>query len=85
MEGVKVLGKQRNLLYPLMLIAAITVIVFSIMGIATMLGWLPSAQSMADKSTRMDAASGMGSTPPRALPDSAAAERPRPPNAKTAE
>ncbi len=45
MQGVKVLGKQRNLLYPLMLIAAITVIAFCIVGIATMLGWLPDARS----------------------------------------
>lgn len=45
MDGVKVLDKQRNLLYPLMLIAAVTVIVFCIVGIATMLGWLPNAQS----------------------------------------
>lgn len=88
MQGVKVLEKQRNLLYPLMLIAAVTVIVFSIVGIATMLGWLPSAQSMADKAARTDAAGVRKSAPPRPLPDSLAAERapaPAPPNARTAE
>ena len=75
MEGVKVLEKQRNLLYPLMLIAAVTVIVFSIVGIATMLGWLPGAQSMTDPASRTEAVSGMESAPARALPSSAAAER----------
>jgi len=75
MEGIKVLEKQRNLLYPLMLIAAITVIVFSIVGIATMLGWLPSAQSMADPASRANAGSGAESAPVRALPASSASER----------
>ena len=74
MEGAKLLEKQRNLLYPLMLIAAVTVIVFSIVGIATMLGWLPSAQSMADRASGTDATRGMESAPPRALPGKAAAE-----------
>ena len=31
-----------GLLYPMMVIAAIAVIVFSILGIATVMGWLPS-------------------------------------------
>ncbi len=75
MQGVKVLEKQRNLLYPLMLIAAVTVIVFSIVGIATMLGWLPSARSMADPSSRTETAAGMESAPVRALPGKTAADR----------
>ncbi|HSQ04282.1 MAG TPA: glycine zipper 2TM domain-containing protein, partial [Burkholderiales bacterium] len=37
--------RRQGLLYPLMLIAAIAVIVFSILGIATMTGLLPSALS----------------------------------------
>ena len=37
--------KRPDILYPLMLIAAITVIVFSFAGIATTMGWLPGAQS----------------------------------------
>ena len=37
--------KRPGILYPLMLIAAIAVIVFSIVGIATMMGWLPVALS----------------------------------------
>lgn len=48
MRTARVFEKRTNLLYPLMLIAAVTVIVFSIVGIATMLGWLPSAQSKND-------------------------------------
>lgn len=36
-----------GLLYPLMLIAAIAVIVFSILGIATIAGWMPGALSSA--------------------------------------
>lgn len=37
--------KRSGMLYPVMLIAAIAVIVFSAAGIATMMGWMPSAQS----------------------------------------
>ena len=32
--------KHTGILYPLMLIAAIAVIVFSVAGIATMMGWI---------------------------------------------
>jgi len=38
-------AKHPGILYPLMLIAAITVIVFSVAGIATMMGWMPAALS----------------------------------------
>ena len=38
-------GRRSGILYPVMLIAAISVIVFSAAGIATMMGWLPSARS----------------------------------------
>lgn len=55
MQTARVLEKRTNLLYPLMLIAAVTVIVFSIVGIATMLGWLPSAQSKDDSAARTEA------------------------------
>jgi hypothetical protein len=37
--------KTPGILYPLMLIAAIAVIVFSVAGIATMMGWMPGALS----------------------------------------
>lgn len=36
---------KHGILYPLMLIAAITVIVFSVVGIATMMGWMPATLS----------------------------------------
>lgn len=48
MQTEKALEKRPNLLYPLMLIAAVTVIVFSIVGTATLMGWLPRAQSKSD-------------------------------------
>jgi len=35
--------ETRGLLYPLMVIAAIALIVFSLLGIAAMTGWMPSA------------------------------------------
>jgi len=37
--------RKGGLLYPMLVIAAIAVIVFSVTGIATMMGWLPSALS----------------------------------------
>jgi outer membrane lipoprotein SlyB len=40
--------KRPGILYPVMLIAAIVLIVFSVLGIATMLGWVPSAMSGGD-------------------------------------
>jgi len=41
-------GGRGGLLYPMLVIAAIAVIVLSLTGIATMLGWLPSALSGRD-------------------------------------
>ena len=35
--------QSRGLLYPMMVIAAVAVIVFSLIGIATIAGWMPSA------------------------------------------
>ena len=40
--------KRAGLLFPLMLIAAVGVIVFSVVGIATMMGWMPGALSGRD-------------------------------------
>ncbi len=65
MQSARLLEKRTNLLYPLMLIAAVTVIVFSIVGIATMLGWLPSAQSKSDPASHSEAV--IGDTPGPAL------------------
>jgi hypothetical protein len=44
--------KRAGLLYPMMLIAAISVIVLSVVGIATMMGWMPGALSGHDGSGR---------------------------------
>ena len=44
--------KHPGILYPLMLIAAIAVIVFSVAGIATMMGWMPAALSSGADPTR---------------------------------
>ena len=35
--------ESRGLLYPLMVIAAIAVITFSVLGMATIMGWMPTA------------------------------------------
>lgn len=59
--------KGSGFLYPLMLIAAIAVIVFSVVGIATMKGWMPRALSGADPAGRAAAAA----------PAKPAASRPR--------
>jgi len=52
METVNSVGgamqKRSGMLYPMMLIAAIALIVFSVVGIATMMGWMPSAASGTD-------------------------------------
>ena len=50
----------RGLLYPLMVIAAIAVIAFSILGIATIAGWMP--QSMASSNSLDDYADRSGVT-----------------------
>jgi len=38
-------NKRPGILYPVMLIAAVVLIVFSVVGIATMMGWMPTALS----------------------------------------
>ena len=63
------LSRKGGFLYPMLLIAAITVIVFSAMGIATMMGWMPAALSGKDPDppAAVDRASDPSSTmmPPR--------------------
>jgi outer membrane lipoprotein SlyB len=44
--------KRSGLLYPMMLIAAIALIVFSVIGIATMMGWMPTAVSGNDPAAK---------------------------------
>lgn len=45
---MSVLDNRRNLLLPLMVVAALSVILFSLVGIATMTGHLPSAMSKSE-------------------------------------
>ena len=45
-----------GILYPVMLIAAIVLIVFSVVGIATMLGWMPPAMSGGEPGVKSAAA-----------------------------
>jgi len=46
--------RKGGLLYPMLVIAAIAVIVFSVTGIATMMGWLPSALSEKDSAAKLE-------------------------------
>jgi len=59
--------KRPGILYPVMVIAAIALIVFSVLGIATMLGWMPSAMSGSEQ----------GMKPGSAPADKTSAGRPR--------
>ena len=61
--------KRSGILYPMMLIAAIALIVFSAVGIATMMGWMPTALSGGDR------AEATGSAAP--APAKTGAARPR--------
>lgn len=64
--------KRSGILYPVMLIAAIALIVFSVVGIATMMGWMPSALSGGESGARSPES--VAQTPKVAK---AAASRPR--------
>ena len=46
--------RKGGLLYPMLVIAAIAVIVFSVTGIATMMGWLPGALSERSSAPKLD-------------------------------
>src|SRR4029450_7229283 len=47
--------RKGELLYPLMVIAAIAVTVFSLAGVATMMGWMPRAFSVGQQNVRPEA------------------------------
>jgi hypothetical protein len=63
-----------GILYPLMLIAAIAVIVFSIAGIAAMMGWIPGALSSGAEPAKARPAAAPQQAAPR-IPANAAACR----------
>lgn len=52
MKTASPLEKRTGILYPVMLIAAIALIVLSVAGIATMMGWMPSALSDSDPAAK---------------------------------
>jgi len=56
MRGKPAVDRRPAILYPLMVIAAIAVIIFSVAGIATMMGWLPTVHSQGDSSAQYDSA-----------------------------
>lgn len=64
-----------GILYPVMLIAAIALIVFSVVGIATMMGWMPAALSGGDPAEKAAAvpAAKPGTSRPRASANAGAA------------
>jgi len=65
--------KSPGILYPLMLIAAITVIVFSVAGIATMMGWLPSVESKTEPAVKTPPAVKSSTSRPRVTSSAASA------------
>lgn len=73
MQTAKALEKRTNLLYPLMLIAAVTVIVSSIVGTATLMGWLPRAQSSSNPALQSESTGATEISPSAAKPSAAEA------------
>lgn len=69
------LQKRSGILYPLMLIAAVAVIIFSVVGIATMIGLIPTARSGSDPAAASEPAS--GGKQPSAPASSAKPTKPR--------
>jgi outer membrane lipoprotein SlyB len=65
--------KSPGILYPLMLIAAIAVIIFSVAGIATMMGWLPSVESKTEPAAKAAPAVKSSAGHPRVMSAAAAA------------
>ena len=51
-EDISTRMRTSGLLYPMLVIAAIAVTVFSAVGIATMMGWMPSALSGREPAAR---------------------------------
>lgn len=71
------LEKRSGILYPMMLIAAVAVIIFSVVGIATMTGLIPTARSGGDPAAAGGLASGSGQPSAPASSASAKSTRPR--------
>jgi outer membrane lipoprotein SlyB len=56
MRGKPAADRRPAILYPLMVIAAIAVIIFSVAGIATMMGWLPTVHSQGESTAQNESA-----------------------------
>ena len=92
-DNTSVPVRTSGLLYPMMLIAAIAVIVFSVVGIATMMGWMPralsgsstagSAMAPAGGAQPSGAVSRADAVAPAPAPAPAAGGQPDPPAART--
>ena len=65
--------RSAGILYPLMLIAAIAVIVFSVAGIATMMGWLPNVESKTEPAAKSAPAAKSSASRQRAMSSTGAA------------
>lgn len=68
MHDTNTTGKRNGILYTIMLIAAIAVIIFSVIGIATMTGVLPSALSKNEQAAPESAAKGPSAAIPSPQP-----------------
>jgi outer membrane lipoprotein SlyB len=69
MQAAGAAARKSGILYPTMLIAAIAVIIFSVLGIAAMMGYLPSAMSRNGPDARNEtAAKSEAATVPEAKP-----------------
>ena len=66
METENAAGRKGGILYPTMLIAAIAVIIFSVLGIATMMGYMPSALSRNGPDAKSEPAAKTGAEKPAA-------------------
>lgn len=76
-RGKSGVDRRPAILYPLMVIAAIAVIIFSVAGIATMMGWLPTVHSQGEPAAQNEPAAQYDEAPARPAPPArSAAQRP---------
>jgi outer membrane lipoprotein SlyB len=68
-------GRVPELLYPIMVIAALAVIVFSVVGIASLTGWMPHAMLSGESAVALEST---GSATPAALEPVSDVVRPSP-------
>jgi outer membrane lipoprotein SlyB len=76
-RGKSSVDRRPAILYPLMVIAAIAVIIFSVAGIATMMGWLPTVHSQAEPAAQNESTAQSEAPARPAPPTRSAADQPR--------